>query len=379
MRTSALLFGWMLLFGTGCGAAVKLTPIKTGFGKPSNVAVYFRVEDGKEPVGGLTAESFRIYEDDGLVSQFESKQTIINPEVAASHYTLLLVDLSGSVAGSGSMGTLVDAATAFVDRVEKQHKVAVYGFTGSTELHPVAPFTSPGGAKSGLKALAGYKPQDPSTNLNGAILKGLAELDDGLSHAEHPMRFGTLVVFSDGTDRAHRISDDDMYKAVGDTKHDIFAIGLGPELSESQLGKIGKNGTARADNKEDVVKAFDAIAQRIEARTKSYYLLSYCSPSRAGQHKVRVEAVLKTDKGEKKGDLVQDFDAEGFAQGCDPKTPPSFDITKGDALAPKDVKKEDKKDVKKIDTKIDTKVDVKPPSVKVQGGASGGTQEQFTP
>lgn len=379
MRTSSALVVLALLFGTGCGGGVKLTPIKTAYGRPSNVAVYFRVEDGKEPVGGLTADSFRIYEDDGLVSQFESKQTIINPEVAASHYTLLLVDLSGSVAESGSMGTLVDAATAFVDRVEKQHKVAVYGFTGSTELQPIAQFTSAGGAKAGLKGLASYKPQDPSTNLNGAIIKGLAELEDGLSHAEHPMRFGTLVVFSDGTDRAHRVKEEDMYKAIDDTKHDVFAIGLGPELSEAQLKKIGKAGTARADNKEDVVKAFDAIAQRIESRTKSYYMLSYCSPSRAGKHKVKVEAVVKTDKSEKKGSLQQDFDAQGFAQGCDPKSPPPFDITKGDALAPKEDKKDEKKDEKKGELKVDGKVEVKPPTVKVQGGASGGGQEQFNP
>jgi len=373
MRTSSLLVGLSLLFTTGCAGGVKLTPIKTGFGKPSNVAVYFRVEDGKEPIGGLTADSFHIYEDDGLVSQFESKQTIINPEVAASHYTLLLVDLSGSVAESGAMQTLIDAANTFVDRVEKQHKVAVYGFDGAEGLHPIAPFTSAGGAKGGLKALGSYKPQDPSTNLNGAIVKGLAELDDGLAHAEHPMRFGTLVIFSDGTDRAHRVPEEDMYKAIDGTKHDVFAIGLGPELSEAQLKKVGKAGTARADNKEDVVKAFDAIAQRIEARTKSYYLLSYCSPSRAGKHKVKIEAVVKNDKGEKKGSLVQDFDAQGFAQGCDPKTPPSFDITKGDALAPKDDKKDDKK------VEAGGKVEVKAPSVKVQGGASGGGQEQFNP
>ena len=89
--------------------------------RPSNVAVYFKVRtsDGA-PVGGLTADRFRIYEDGQLVSQYESKQTILNPSVAAVHYTLLLVDMSGSVTGSGNGAVLVEAVSAFTDHFEKE-------------------------------------------------------------------------------------------------------------------------------------------------------------------------------------------------------------------------------------------------------------------
>lgn len=361
-----MILGAMALFAVGCGSSVKVTPIKTGFGKPSNVAVYFRVDDGKTGVGGLSAESFRIYEDSALVSQYESKQTIINPEVAASHYTMLLMDVSGSVTDSGAITQLVEAANAFTDRVEKSHKVGVYAFDGAEQLHPISPFGTPGGAKAGIASLSSYKPQDPSTNLNGAVVAGLAELDKALSHAEHPMRFGTLVVFSDGLDRAHRVKEEDMKKALSDTKYDVFAIGLGPELTEDHLNSIGKNGTAKAENKDQVVVAFDKIAKSIEDRTKSYYLLSYCSPSRAGAHKVKVEAIVKDEKGnERKGSAEQEFNANGFGQGCDPKQAPGFDITKGDALAPKP---EEKKETPK-------------PAVKVEGNVKvgGSGQEQFNP
>src|ERR1700722_19493191 len=94
--------------------------------KPSNVAIYFKVRniDG-DPVGGLTADKFRIYEDGQLVSQYESKQTILNPEVAAAHYTLLLVDMSGSVSDSGTVPDLVRAVSTFADRVEKSEHVAI--------------------------------------------------------------------------------------------------------------------------------------------------------------------------------------------------------------------------------------------------------------
>ena len=63
---------------------------------------------------------------------------------------------------------------------------------------------------------------------------------------------------------------------------------------------------------------------------------SYCSPSRAGSHEVRIQAVLKNEKdgSERVGNLRTAFDATGFAPGCDPNTPPSFDVTRGDLLAP---------------------------------------------
>src|SRR4051794_2839352 len=87
----AILLCW---FHSGC---LKLTLYNASVTKPSQVAVYFSLTDsGGNPVPNLASDKFRIYEDGGLVSVFESKQTILNPEVAALHYTLLLVDLSGS-------------------------------------------------------------------------------------------------------------------------------------------------------------------------------------------------------------------------------------------------------------------------------------------
>lgn len=349
----------------GCGGGLKLTPIRATSNKPSNVVVYFKVQNGKDPVGGLTAESFKIYEDGDLVSQYESKQTILNPEVAASHYTLLLVDMSGSITDSGAVDTLVDAASGFADRIEgqKQQKVAVYAFSGEEHLHPIVPFTTAGGAKAAVKSLAGYKPADPSTNLNGAIVEGLSELDKALQAAPNPLRFGTLVVFTDGSDRARRVKWEDVQKSLDQTPYQVFAIGLGAELQDAQLGAIGKDGTAKAADKSAVVKAFDDIASKIEAQTKAYYLLSYCSPARAGKHELTIEAHAKLANGdEASGNLKDNFDATGFAVGCDPNQKPNFDITKGDALSPQQPKK----------------VEVKA-SVSAGGGTQTKSGEQFNP
>ncbi len=345
------------LVGLAACASLTLTTIKTAQQRPSNVAVYFKVEtEAENPVGGLTADRFRIYEDGQLVSQYESKQVIANPEVAAAHYTLLLVDMSGSVSESGSIDPIIQAVGTFTDRVEKQQKVGIYAFDGSPDLYPIVPFTDQmGSAKAGVSQLASFKPKDPSTNLNGAVVKALDQLDAALGHAPQPLKFGTLVVFTDGTDRANRVSEHDMLQHVREKPFDVFAIGLGAEIKQDQLEAIGKSGTAMAADRTAIVKAFDEVGAKVENRTRSFYLLSYCSPSRAGRHQVRIEAFTKDDKGneERSGSVTSAFDATGFAPGCDPNTPPSFDVTKGDALAPPPEKPKAEKDEKKDAEKKD--------------------------
>jgi len=338
----------LLIAGNGCNG-LHLTSIKAAQQRPSNVAVYFRLSDHSgNPIPDLKASSFRIYEDDQLVSEFESKQTIANPEVAAIHYTLLLVDMSGSVSGSGMVDSLVQAVNAFIDKLDKQ-KLALYAFDGGPDLYPIVPFGDQAAAKAGAAQLATLKPKDPSTNLNGGVVKALDELDNALGKASQPLKFGTLVVFTDGTDRANRVKAADMEQHIREKPFDVFAIGLGAEIREEQLARIGKSGTAMAADKSAIVKAFGDIGAKVDARTKSYYLLSYCSPSRAGRHEVRIQAVVKNEKdgSERAGNLRTDFDATGFAPGCDPNTPPSFDVTQGDLLAPPpDKPKKDEKQEK---------------------------------
>jgi hypothetical protein len=313
-----------------CGGGLKLKLVNQSAAKPSNVAVYFAVDTSSgEPVPGLTADKFIIYEDGQKVSEFESKQTILNPTVAAAHYTLLLVDMSGSIVESKNAPKVVDAAAKFTAKVGKSHKVGVAAFDGSTELTGVVPFTESGAAaQSGLDKLATFKPKDPSTNLHGAVVEGLKTLRKALDAEPKPLKFGTLVVFTDGSDRANRVSREDMKKAMADDKHkdfDIYAIGVGPEqeMKGSKLDEIGRTQTVYESDPQKTDQAFDKIATKIEGMTQRYYLLSYCTPSRAGEHEVEIEA--KTDKGS--GSLKYKFKADGFGPNCDPNTPPPFDLT----------------------------------------------------
>jgi VWFA-related protein len=292
--------------------------------KPSNVALYFSVEtrDGA-PVPGLSAESFKIYEDDRLISTFESKQTILNPEVSVVHYIVLLLDLSGSITESGSLPSLIAAAESFAEKVTRSHKVAVYGFDGGSRLIPVVKFTTRSAEiKSGLKRLVHRKVKDPSTNLNGAIVESTKILELQMNKASQPLRFGTMVVFTDGTDRAHRVTEDSMFDILEESNMNVFVIGLGGEIDAGQLAKLGQAGFVKANEMAAIGSAFDKVAAQIEAAGRKFYLLSYCSPSRAGTHSLKVEV----EAASKSGSLEHQFDANGFGPKCDPNKKPVFSI-----------------------------------------------------
>jgi hypothetical protein len=303
---------------SGC-SGLRAQLIDSSVQKPSNVAVYFTVDTAAgKPVPGLTAESFRIYEDGKIVSAFESKQTILNPQVSATHVTLLLVDLSASVTKSGEVSELQGAVDRFTSKVGALQETAVYAFDGRPDLIPLRNFSSGGG---GVNVNA-FSTKDPSTNLNGAIIKGVDVLKKQLEKATTPLRFGTMVIFTDGTDHAARASHSDAVNAINDSGFDTFVIGVGAEIDEQELKSFTRYEPALSKDPSAIGLQFDRISETIEGYSKRFYLLSYCSPARAGQHTVTIEPFT----GDLTGRLSYDFDATGFGPECDPNRKPAFDV-----------------------------------------------------
>lgn len=155
-----------------------------------------------------------------------------------------------------------------------------------------------------------------------SVLKALATLDRQLKRSNQPLRFGTLVVFTDGSDRAARVAREEMDEALEGTDHEIYVIGVGAEIDESELRAIGRSGAILTTDREAITGAFEEAATRIEAMTQRYYLLGYCSPARAGTHEVTIEAI----SGAHGGTLSYEFSADGFRPDCDPEKRPAFDV-----------------------------------------------------
>ena len=288
--------------------------------KPSGVVIFFSAQTHEgEPVTDMEASDFTVYEDDTKVSAYESQQTILNKEVGYNLSTILLLDMSGSIIESGQLPTLQEAAKGFIEKVAGEQKTGIFLFDGREEIEKWAvPTNNKEELKKRIDDLSDYQIQDPSTNLNGAIIKGLNQLgsDDSVSDQTYKLKVGSLVVFTDGTDQAARSTNREAQNAVMYSEHNVFTIGLGGEIDEEHLQNLGKNGFEFADNTKNVTSAFNKIAGEIKKASQKFYLLAYCSPKRAGYHSVTLEGNWRgaIDK------ISYNFDADGFESGCDPFT-----------------------------------------------------------
>jgi hypothetical protein len=294
--------------------------------KPSNVAVYLSVVDGRDPVVDLGAENFTIYENGELIGADQTRQTLLPRDVSAIHRTLLLVDVSGASDGR-ARATLTTAIRGFVDKVRRTQAVTVYVFDGSPQPrlfgeHDLAPEEVETDTHTAPEKL---QPRDSSRNLNGAVLDGLKQLDARLMSVKKPLRVGTLVVYSGGPDLAGRVTTDQLIDRLEQTAHHVVAIGVGEQDGSFSLESIGVDGTIRAEAPATLPIAFEEAASRVGELFDMYYLLAYCSPARAGVRQLRIEVTYTTREGdEKRASLEQDFDASGFQPGCDPNSAPRF-------------------------------------------------------
>lgn len=282
---------------------------------PSVVNLFFQLStcDG-DPLAGVTAERFLIQENGREVSVFESQQQYTTTPRCFESASVLMFDMSGSILSSGALPALQEAATAFAARVAAQQPVAMYTFDGRVSAELLIDFTSDADALAGaIASLSDYQTVDNSTNLNGAVGQGVSVLDQALSSAaQGSLRSGTLVIFTDGSDQAARVSDEQAVAVARATEHDVYTLGLGSEIDRNHLRNIGRSGRYFADDIDELNAAFDRAARDIENAANSYYELAYCTPKRAGSH--TLELSLRGFSG----DLRFQFNAEGFSGGCTP-------------------------------------------------------------
>jgi hypothetical protein len=314
----------------GC-ASLELKKIDLSARPPSNVVVYFTVDrsPGGDPVPGLTADKFRITENNRKLSPVDTQQTLLDRRLVATNDVLVLVDMSRAMTKSKALAMLDSAIDNFVLKLGTETTVGVYAFDGGEDIVPIIPL--PTATQAGKpKAPPGENPRlidfeqrDPSANLHGAVRVALETLTDALEKAPKPLHFGSLVVISAGPDRADRVSQAKMLKAIQRaSKLDLFAIGLGADIDKDEIKQIGRTFTVLEPELPNVKRQLDAMADRLLQRARRFYLLSYCSPARRGKRQLKIEATAADGAS---GTLETKFDAEGFGPKCDPEKEPSFE------------------------------------------------------
>jgi len=280
---------------------------------PSVVRLAFRLFCGNENIPDKTAADFTILEDDDAVSAYESDLTMVPITASFQLSTALVLDVSGSMVESDTVSQLVGAVRTFINTTETDQEIGLYLFDGRENLQTLQTFTSDKDTLlTAIDTLNDYETVDPSTNLNGAIVRGLALLDaEELEHED--LTFGgTLAVFTDGTDQAGRVSNDAAVAAVESSNHSVYSVGLGGEADSSHLEDVGKSGAILAGNVDELSNAFENLAGSIRSQTDGFYVIAYCSPKRAGRHTLEIRL---TGTNARAG---VEFDADGFDSGCDP-------------------------------------------------------------
>jgi uncharacterized protein YegL len=298
---------------------------------PGKVSVFFRVSDtGGNPVPGLTANQFTIYEqgrnDDcfNTISTSESSARISPNSQIFSNNTLLVLDLSNSVLSS-SLEELKLASTSFIEAVmpataSESVKMAIYWFDGEDELHLLNELTSSRvELTDAVDGITDDISNDPSTDLYGAVIKSTDIASDlvKVSTADGKIGAASVVIFTDGTDQASRFTEEAALKKVNQANANIsfFSIGLGAEIDTEVLTAVGKTASVFATNKDELERTFRDISEKVSERANSFYLFEYCSPKRDGSGENNLAIQINT--GSRQGAVQTKFSANGFTGGCE--------------------------------------------------------------
>lgn len=344
MQRLFILFGMFLLLSSACkkkddstnppittlmeGLEVEIQQIAVS--PPSKVSVFFRVtEKDGDPVAGLTPENFTILEqgrnDDEpkVISADEAERIISDNEQVFDYKVMLLLDLSGSVVNN-NLENLKQAARQFVidamqADINSSTQIGVWWFDGADVLHPLINFTNnPVELQEAILGINASMSNDNSTDLFGAIIKAttLAESALETSEIQGSLAASSIIVFTDGTDQAARYAKEDAFEAVNMASENInyYSIGLGSEIDELVLNKIGKNSSVFANDTDSLVKKFEEIAELIHNETNSFYLFEYCTPKRDGSGTNGLH--IRVEESNRKGETDSTFDATGFHSGC---------------------------------------------------------------
>jgi hypothetical protein len=295
------------------------------------VNVDFNIKDSctGKPVPNI--DSFKFYQDGQEISNFEAASGVSRKNRDYRSKTLLLIDLSGSVTNSGNLDVLKAAAKSFATTIlaperRTNYQVAIYGFAGDANISRISDFSNdPVALGRAIDAVTCPGPPhcaDSTTDLYNAVINGVRTLDSRLvmdAQANPGLILGgTLVVYTDGTDRAERRQLSEAVTAVKGTKASVITVSIGSEINTNALSQIGKSGYFGGLDYAQLEAQFAKVVAEIQAEADSHYSAYFCSDKRNNAtHILKVEAITEN----KVGSLEFLFNSTGFGGGCQVPTP----------------------------------------------------------
>jgi hypothetical protein len=340
--TAALVLGAL----SGCNlvsGGVKVDPVAVSTRKPGNVALYVAVSKHGNGVIGLQKEDFKVYENGVPLDSDQIKLTLLSTNASTSRHAAILVDMSKSLKRE-ERKSLADALRPFIARLRQREPVSLYAFDGAEKAHLVQEYpqqdtrTEPDEKDTSMDRLLGFSRKDASTSLYSAVIDGAEQLSNSLAAEGRPVENGTLIVVALNPDSAGRVEESKLRDFVDESPHHIFLMTVGTAASSADLAFIGKTGGTRAGSAMTMSAPLNDVANAVDDELFRNYLVSYCSPSRAGKRDVKLEVTSRDAQGKASvGSYSTVFDAEGFGPGCDPAAAPQFVAAKPKETTPKAV------------------------------------------
>lgn len=232
------------------------------------------------------------------------------------------VDISASVtADAATLMAVAEGMKHVLTRLAQQgsqFRVAVYLFDGSWYPYEFIPeSTDLATIAAQLDTLHLQRGTDPtSTTVFGAVRSTLQRLErsirlEFLASAMGTLGTGTLVVISEGDDRANHVAQADVEALIDSSTVRVVTVGVGEAIDHATLRSLGRDGYHRADTPDSSAAAFTAVADGIETFENSLAFVGHCASARSGQATTRIGVA-----GSSGSKASCEFDASAYPGGC---------------------------------------------------------------
>jgi hypothetical protein len=282
--------------------------------------------------------------DGGEMTGRESSTVALKRPPGIAMQTLILLDGSGSLAGTGVETKIKEAVTQYIDKFFSSDgndnapivQMAIYKFYGDNKIIPIFDFST--NEELLLAALHNdvLVRTGTSTALHDSILQALTYLDSApLPHSSVPLTnvTKTFVLFTDGRDEVY---SGDAYNQTrtqvmdsatafrNEPDHAILVAGvdsgeLPSSLDDEFLQSIASpNGYAKLADFNALVNTLDNFSTFAVSSARRYYQLNICSNRRRTPVQVDMTATVT---GYDVGNLTFQYNASNFIDGaCDVET-----------------------------------------------------------
>lgn len=265
--------------------------------KTTEVSLQVRVVNAaNRPVGNLTQDEFKVYED-GVLQPVTSLTTSEVPLINA-----LVIDNSRSL--RSQLSKVIEAGKIIIGTNQKKDESAIVRFVSSDKIEVVQDFTS--GKNLLENALDNLFVEGGQTAIIDAIYQTAKKVNQyKISENKEDVKLRSLIIVSDGDDRGSKYNEQQLIELLRDSNVQIYVIGFINDLSSiPENNGISRQEKAKAfltrlaeetggklffpNSLEELPK----IAADISGELRTQYLISY-SPTNEDKNetfrKIKVE------------------------------------------------------------------------------------------